>query len=135
MPVTKPVRSRSLGARGAAVVSRRALFAVVWLSAVAIAEAQPTYRLVEIAPGEARDIDPTGTYVTGTASTASGTRAFLWSGDAPVLVGGVGSDGYGVNASGQVVGARGLLPYRWIADTATPLESLFGTFTAPPLPD
>ena len=43
--------------------------------------------------------------------------------------------GYGVNASGQVVGARGLLPYRWSAGTATPLESLFGTFTAPPLPD
>ena len=121
--------------RCTSVLPLPALVAAAWLGAVAIVEAQPTYRLVEIAPGESRDIDPTGTYVTGTASTDLGARAFLWSGGAPVLVGGVGSQGYGVNASGQVVGARGLLPYRWSAGTATPLESLFGSFTAPPLPD
>src|SRR4051794_30880281 len=109
--------------------------AAAWLSAVPLASAQPTYRLVEIAPGEARDIDPTGTYVTGAATSAGGPRAFVGSGGAGVRGGGGGRGGLGVNASGQVVGSRGLLPYRWIGPPATPLASLFGDFTAPPLPE
>ena len=97
--------------------------------------------MVEIVPGAptgsygtARDIDPTGTYVTGDATPPAGGQrlAFLWSGGTPVFLStpaGLRSIGYGVNSSGQVVGSgftstNSQVPYRWSAGTTTPLQSL-----------
>jgi uncharacterized membrane protein len=100
--------------------------------------------VVEILPGApasssgtARDIDPTGTYVTGDATPPAGGQrlAFVWSGATPVFLSppvapGVAprSIGYGVNSSGHVVGSgytatNSQFPYRWSAATPTALES------------
>jgi uncharacterized membrane protein len=110
---------------------------VAWCWIGAPVAAQPTYRVIEVAPsGTARDIDPTGTYVTGDAKSPGGQQlAFLWNAGPPVFLSPVvGADGvvrnsagYGINASGQVVGhaysATGAqVPYRWTAGTATPLQ-------------
>ena len=103
----------------ARVVAHAAFFAVAWLSATGMASAQPTYRLVEVAPADATfshraQIDPTGTYVTGIASRPvptvySEVRVFLWSGGTSTYL----AQGSGrldresrafVNAAGEVVG-------------------------------
>ena len=76
--------SRKVGLAG------RAALCVIGMTVTVPAVAQPTYRLVEIASGQANDIDPTGTYVTGFAADPAALpgrqRAFVWNGGAPVFL-------------------------------------------------
>jgi probable HAF family extracellular repeat protein len=126
--------------------------ALAWLGTVSITSAQPTYRLIDVAPATAAtsygtQIDPTGTYVTGIAYDPVGPgfpvpppdpRVFLWSGGTSTyLAAGAGAGRTApsqafVNASGQVVGTAVLAgtfvlgAHRWTASQQLPLQSLPG---------
>ena len=132
------------------------LGATAWLSAAAIVGAQPTYRLVEVAPSSSTgsrgaQIDPTGRYVAGfglesvpavpPAFPTTEARVFLWSGGTSTyLARGAGrvdsNNSLAVNASGQVVGTAGSdgafpgadAAYRWSVSAQTRLQSLPGDY-------
>jgi hypothetical protein len=75
-------RVRRVGVRGA---SSAAIGLSAVIMAAAMADAQPTYRLVEVPPAGSRSsylpqVDPTGTYVAGLADEGFQPRVFLWSG-------------------------------------------------------